>query len=733
MTAIYAHTKNDRPEAEWEPIQDHLTRVAARAEQFCAGFAPGFGQALGQLHDIGKYQPKFQAYLHACAAAEGESSAENQKTQHAIVGAAWACGQHAASVEQRTAGMLMAFAIAAHHGRMRDPNDLRASIAREGKRLADALGNGLTLPDASKILPSALPTWAMDTKAVALGIRMLFSALIDADMLESEAWDQGHPRTMPYAPLEVLLEALEKEIANKRVGDAIKQGRAAELAALRASVADDCRAAADLPTGRFRLTVPTGGGKTLSGLRFALHHAIHHHLSRVIVVIPYTSILEQTVEVYRRIFDAVDANAVVEHHSSLDPDKETQQHQWACENWDAPIVVTTSVQFFESLYANHKRPCRKLHRIAESVVLLDEVQTFPLELCDPIQQALDNLTKYFHTSVVSMTATQPLLRQEGEREIVSAPEKLYAPMRDRYTLEWLGDPLTAAEWEAVAARAQREERVLAVVHARKDAELLAKMLGEDCIHLSARMCAAHRLRVIDEIRKKLKGTGSCRVVATQLVEAGVDLDFPVVMRAFAGMESLAQAAGRCNREFGPVPGRFVVFHAPTEPPKGTPRAGLSAAVQFYRDGRLDLHDPDVFPLYTQRVLQDRPRDPGNVLGCESELDFEDAANKFKMIDNAGASVVVPYGEGWDRVQQVRREEPSRNGMRSLQRYTVTVYDRELRKLRGEGLVERLFERAEGEPEDKQETWVVRGDLQPMPYSARFGLTVEAEDRIVLMP
>lgn len=732
MSGVYAHTKTGRPEAEWELLSDHLNRVGIRAAEFCAEFAPGFGQALGLLHDIGKYQPKFQAYLRACAAAEGESSAESLKTQHAIVGAAWASEQRATSPEQQVAGQLLAFAIAAHHGRMHDPNDLQASIARERKRLSDALNNGLTLPDAAEIIPEALPAWAKDKKAIALGIRMLFSALVDADMLESEAWEQGCQRPMNYARLEALLDMLETEIATKRVDDTTKQGRAAELAALRASVADDCRHAAVLPVGRFRLTVPTGGGKTLSGLRFALHHAIHNKLSRVIVVIPYTSILEQTVQVYRRIFDAVDPSAVIEHHSSLDPNEETKLHQWACENWDAPIIVTTSVQFFESLYANHKRPCRKLHRIASSVVLLDEVQTFPLELCDPIQEALNNLAKYFRTSVVSMTATQPLLQQDNEREIVSAPEKLYAPMRDRYSLEWLGDPSTAVAWEAVAARARQEERVLVVVHARKDAELLARMLGEDCIHLSARMCAAHRLRVIAEIKEKLRRPGPCRVVATQLVEAGVDLDFPVVMRAFAGLESLAQAAGRCNREFGPVPGRFVVFLAPTEPPKGTPRAGLSAALQFYRDGRLNLHDPEVFPLYTQRVLQARPCDPGNVLGCESDLDFDETAKKFKMIDNAGASVVVPYGAGWEHVQQVRREGPSRNGMRSLQRYTVTVYDRELHALKKEGYIERLFECTEGQREDEQETWVVRGDLRPMPYSERFGLAVEADEGWTLM-
>jgi CRISPR-associated endonuclease/helicase Cas3 len=501
---------------------------------------------------------------------------------------------------------------------------------------------------------------------------------------------------------------------------------------LRASVSDDCRACAAQPVGRFRLTVPTGGGKTLSGLRFALHHATRNKLSRVIIVIPYTSILEQTVRVYRKVFDPVDPNAVIEHHSSLDPARETKQHQWACENWDAPIVVTTSVQFFETLYANHKRPCRKLHRIASSVVLLDEVQTFPLELCDPIQQALDSLAKYFHTSVVSMTATQPLLKKDGEREIVAAPEKLYAPMRDRYHLEWLGDPAAPIKWEDVAERARNEERVLVIVHARKDAELLARMLGPDCIHLSARMCAAHRLKVIEEIRERLKKPGTCRVVATQLVEAGVDIDFPVVMRAFAGLESLAQAAGRCNREFGPVPGRFVVFRAPTDPPKGTPQAGLKAALQFYLEGRLDLHDPDVFPLYTKRVLQTRQPDPGNVLGCESELDFEESARNFKMIDDAGTSVVVPYGEGWERVQQVRRDGPSRDGLRGLQRYTVTVYDRELYKLKNAGFVEPLFAQTEEEANDEKQTWVVRGDLRPLPYSERFGLTVQEEDGSTIM-
>jgi CRISPR-associated endonuclease/helicase Cas3 len=520
---------------------------------------------------------------------------------------------------------------------------------------------------------------------------------------------------------------LERALESRRAQTGEKSGPAAKLAALRAEVSDACRDAAQQPVGRFRLTVPTGGGKTLSGLRFALHHAVQHGLERVIVVIPYTSILEQTVHVYRGLFDAIDPNAVIEHHSSLDPAGESQEHRWACENWDAPIVVTTSVQFFETLYAHHKRRCRKLHRVANSVVLLDEVQTFPLELLDPIQQALDHLEAYFHTTVVSMTATQPLLQRETEREIVPAPAGLYSVVHSRFHVEWLGEPETPVTWDAVAARAAAEERVLVIVHARKDAELVATMLGPDCVHLSARMCAAHRLTVIEDVRRRLKQPGPCRVVATQLVEAGVDLDFPVVMRAFAGLDTLAQAAGRCNREFAPEPGRFVIFRAPTRPPAPSLVAGLNASQQLYCEGRFDLNDPALFALYTERVLQTRPRDPDDVLGKEERLDFPGVAASFRMIDSSGAAIIVPYEGGWSRVQQMRLapDVPLRERLRRLQRYTVTVYPQELRRLRAEGLIEPLLPCLSEESQDDGMPWVIRGDMQPCPYSERFGLSWQA--------
>jgi len=719
---IFAHSRRERPEAEWEPLSEHAERVASRAEEFCLSFAPGYGRALGLLHDAGKFQPDFQAYLRKNSEAYDENAVGGGKVFHSIVGAIWAWEQGGA------AGQVLALPIAAHHGALKAPADLKGEMARAGqaRRLPNAVRGGFCIADMRAAMPIVLPGWAGDRDACALGVRLLLSALSDADMLETEAWYQGRQRAAADVSLETLLDALEGGIRDKRELDKVKTGRARDLAELRAEVSQACCVAAELEPGRFRLTVPTGGGKTLSGLRFALRHAVKHHRQRVIVVIPYTSILEQTVQVYRKIFDPIDPAAVIEHHSALDPKDESQQHRMACENWDAPIVVTTSVQFFESLYANHKRACRKLHRIANSVVLLDEVQTFPLDLLDPIQQALANLAKHFGTTVVSMTATQPLLAKKTcEVEIVPDSKRLYFIMRERYKLEWLGSPEIATDWDAVAERASGEERVLVIVHRRDDAETLAQKLGADCFHLSARMCAAHRLAVLESIKAQLKQPGPCRVVATQLVEAGVDIDFPVVMRAFAGLETLAQAAGRCNREYGPEPGRFIVFRAPTEPPKGTPLAGMNAALHFYREGRIDLNDPEIFPTYTARVLQTETTDSRNVLGSEEELDFPESAKRFRMIDDAGYSVVVPWGEGWKRVQDLRAMGPSRDGMRGLQRFTVSVYKPELMRLLAEGLVERLFERQGSESaEDPLDTvWVVRGDLTPSPYSERFGLSL----------
>ena len=717
---VYAHTRPDRPPSEWEPLEAHAQEVAALAESFCEGFAPGFGRALGWLHDAGKYQPAFQEYLLHDSEAYDESRPNG--VRHSIVGALFA-----ARVCAATAGQLLAWPIAAHHGALKDKSGLSAKLQRANGLLAEAVRGGLPVETLQAMLPKDAPAWAHEQESLGLGVRMLFSALVDADMLATEAWDKGKARDTAAIPLRLLADALEEHLQRKCSQVSNVEGRAEVLARMRAEVSDACYDGAEMTPGAFRLTVPTGGGKTLSGLRFALRHALLHGLKRIIVVIPYTSILEQTVRTYRAIFDKVATDAVIEHHSSLDPNGESQQHRQACENWDAPIIVTTSVQFFETLYANHKRPCRKLHRIANSVVLLDEVQTFPLGMLDPILLTLKNLTVHFRTSVVSMTATQPLLREEErDREIVPEPRRLYEAMKDRFQLEWLGSPDRAVDWQTIASEALQHEQVLVIVHARRDAEELARMLGPECLHLSARMCAAHRLKVLCRVRGLLAGGGPCRVVATQLVEAGVDIDFPVVFRAFAGLETLAQAAGRCNREYAPDPGRFIVFRAPTQPPAGSLRAGLNVALGFYRDGRIDLHDPDIFPLYTKEVLQTRESDESQVLTSERGQDFPESARRFKMIDQSGAPVIVPYGEGWERAKVLRQVGPSRDGLRSVQRYTVTLYEQEFRRLRREGFLEPLFARTETEAPSFQETlWVIPCNVQPSPYSDRFGLSWHA--------
>ena len=305
---------------------------------------------------------------------------------------------------------------------------------------------------------------------------------------------------------------------------------------MRARVLADCRAAAGLAPGAFTLTVPTGGGKTLASLSFALGHAIEHGLRRVIVVIPYTSIIEQTAGTFRNVLGE---DAVIEHHSNLDPDTEKYRNRLASENWDAPLVVTTSVQFLESLYANRPSRCRKLHRIAESVVVCDEVQTFPAKLLRPIESALAQLITRYRTTIVLCTATKPALRLPEPREIVTDVPREFASVSGRcdVLLPSSDEPVT---WEGLAEELRRHESVLAIVHRRADAEALARLVGDDCLHLSARMCGAHRSAVLAEVKAQLNYGRPCRLVSTQLVEAGVDVDFPEVYRAMAGADSLAQ-------------------------------------------------------------------------------------------------------------------------------------------------------------------------------------------------
>lgn len=712
---FFAHSRPGEPQSDWDPLNTHLERTALRAKLFFPA-APDWAYLAGLWHDAGKYQKEFQTYLTA----SNEESNEQRpvKVKHSIVGAALA-GQQKDSVS-----LALAWVIAAHHGSLADRPSLVKKVHSEGvPRLEECQAN---IPDHifNAPRPPAVANSVLNTSsgAASVWIRMLFSALVDADLLDTEAWSSGGERPNTYLPVDELRERLDAFLhANSRRLESLGL-HDAPINRMRSRVLADCLQAASLAPGQFTLTVPTGGGKTLSSMAFALHHACQHHLERVIVVIPYTSIIEQTAEVYRGVLGAEN---IVEHHSSIDLDTQSLAHQRACENWDAPIIVTTSVQFFESLYAARKSRCRKLHRIANSVVILDEVQTFPIGLLAPIRRVLGLLTQHFGTSVLHCTATQPT-PEKGQiigppiapepRPIVTHPEPYFAVVANRFRVLIEGNIDHPLHLEELAERIVQYPRVMAIVHNRKDAERLARSV-DGCIHLSARMCAAHRKDVLDQLRERLKAKQPCRLVATQLVEAGVDISFPVVFRALAGLETLAQAAGRCNRELdGEQPGEFHIFRAASQPPSNSLRRQLAIGMAFLRRPgfELDLNSPNLFQEYFRAVLDPHTisTDAPGVSTLEREMDFPETEARFHMIDSTGASVVAPYRDWKNRVASVRWEGPTRRNLRSLQRYVVQLYDREIDDLLRNGLIEPLYK-------DADRLWAVRDGANYI-YSDAFG-------------
>ena len=676
----YAHTRPGTTPAEWDPLIEHCERTAGLTAEFCRAFAPEAGRLAGLWHDLGKFQPKFQEYLLKSAEA---GHAEALRTPHSIVGAyhAWRNGY-------KELGMV----IQAHHGKLH------------------ASGEFVNDVEAGAGLPFDAPRALLERRAVvrppkgdeALWTRFVFSALVDADTLDSERWDKGAARWRCELSPAQLLEMLRAYLAERG-----KTARASAMNELRVRVQRACEDAATRSPGAFRLTVPTGGGKTLGSILFALAHACEHGLRRVIVVIPFTSVIDQTADEYRKVFGN---DAVLEHHSNLDPAKEDLRHRLCTENWDSPIVVTTSVRFFETLHADHKRDLRKLHNVAESVVILDEVQTFPLGLIKPIKDALDRLTARFRVSTVHCSATQPLLAQPDATEIVPDHATLFAMSRSRVAVRWPEDAERPTTWAVLAEEIRKhpQGRVLAIVHKKKDAIELARAVGEECVHLSTLMCAAHRRKKLAEI---LSAEKRCLVVSTQLVEAGVDVDFPVVYRALAGVDSLAQAAGRCNRE-GRLSGagEFHVFVGPSEPPRGTLLSGAGVMKKLLGNGAVDLFAPGLPAQYFQELTAVVDT-ASPIPALEKRLNFPEVARLFRMIEDEGTPVIAPYGE-WRRKVDLVRAAPGICTFRGLQPYTVSLDDGWLKELRAKGALETLLPGSE-------ESWIVTQGYEAV-YSDRFG-------------
>jgi CRISPR-associated endonuclease/helicase Cas3 len=693
---FYAHTLEGRPQKEWQKLEDHSRNVARLARQFAESFKGGdWAELIGWLHDIGKSSQEFQNMLIKTVDNNINTETKIGHPDHSTAGAQKACQLFANGF-----GKLLAYSIAGHHSGLLDGKSNEACLDDRLKKK--------NIPDCSLYFIdnfefnaniTSLPfIFAKgDNKRIAFQlqffIRMLFSCLVDADFLDTEAFmnkDSALLRSN-YSGLSEMDSKL-KEALNEisfRATDTI-------INKYRKDILQQCINAADNLPGLFSLTVPTGGGKTLSSLAFAMQHALKYGMKRIIYVIPYTSIIEQNADVFRKIFGN---EAVLEHHSNIIINDDNYKSQLAIENWDAPLIVTTNVQFFESLFHNRTSRCRKVHNIADSVVILDEAQMLPVNFLKPCMEVLRELANSYRTTIVLCTATQPALSKNDEfinglesvREIISNPEELYKNFK-RVEINCLSKDQQKTTDNELIKMILDYRQVLCVVNTRRHARELYEQIEDKMglYHLSALMCPVHRSEVIQKMKKDLKCGKKCRVISTQLIEAGVDIDFPVVFRSVAGIDSIAQSAGRCNRE-GKLPiGKVFIFYPERDLPIGFLRQSAEEANAIMRkyDDLLSIEAINEYfrnlywingdKLDKERILEKLSEGVGSI-----NFPFREIAKNFKIIDKDMESIIIPYDdEAKDIIKQLRYAEFMRKLARKAQRFSVQVYPWILRKLEG---------------------------------------------------
>ena len=708
-----AHARQDSSEI-WHshPLQKHLQKVAQLAKRFAGRYGSLFAEYAGLLHDLGKFQEAFQKYIRNASGFEKENahledveSTKLRKISHSTAGAKYA-------VERLNPffGHLLAELIAGHHAGLADWYDngsLKHRLQQADNELEASL-SGLAESGLPKdffplsdddLMRDFFAFWEDGAKLEELHIwlRFLFSCLVDADFLDTEAFMNGYAdadtaQAAGLRPKFPGLDELHRRYEQYMSQLNEKSDKDSFLNQERHAILQQCFSAAETDRTLFSLTVPTGGGKTLASLGFALKHALKFGKKRIIYAIPFTSIIEQNADVFRK---ALGDDAVLEHHSNLEvaDNKETAKTRLATENWDAPLIVTTNVQLFESLFAAKTSRCRKIHNIADSVVILDEAQQLPRDFQKPITDMMRVLARDYGVTFVLCTATQPELGKNIDafgrtileglpdvREIVADKIALSEKLR-RVCIKMPLPNGEAQSWQEIADEIAMRPCVLAVVNTRKHAQKLFAALPSDGIklHLSANMCATHRSEVIALVRRYLAlyRAGSLHkplwLVSTQLIEAGVDLDFPCVYRAMAGLDSIAQAAGRCNRE-GKLPqlGEVVVFRAEEGAPSGSLKQGQDITEEMLKAGLLgDPLSPSAFAEYFRRFNGKGDVDKHDItrlLMAESSsnenplaIKFRTAAERFRLIDNQGVALVVPfiplaYSEADDSPQIVKANE-----------------------------------------------------------------------------
>lgn len=670
------HSLKGEPVEKWQLLQDHLNAVTAKASDFATVFdAQDWAWNAGLLHDLGKATNAFQQYLlEANEMDDPDYEPDDSSRNHASAGAAFAHDRLGLP------GKLLSYIVAGHHAGLPDYYANETGNAALVKRLDEGRRNLETIrPKIAKFTGrlrnlDRLPS-RVNPPNLHLWIRMIFSCLVDADRLDTEAFcNPDRAAQRPVFPTLGTLAPCFFQSLKKLEADA----RATDVNRLRAEIRRACEKAAEGSPGLFSLSVPTGGGKTLSAMAFALRHALRYGKHRIIYVIPYTSIIEQTAKTLGDIFGREN---IIEHHSNLAPSdnkKETLRSELAAENWDAPVVITTNVQFFESLYSAKTGRTRKLHNIVNSVVILDEAQMIPPELLTPCVDVINQLVDNFGVSFVMATATQPALPGLQPSEIIPKNLKLYERLQ-RTQIHFPANMAEQVTWPEIAVRLCRHDRVLCIVNTRRDCYDLFKLMPEGTIHLSALMCGAHRSEVIEEIKKRLRTGKPCRVISTQLVEAGVDLDFPVVYRALAGLDSIAQAAGRCNRE-GDLNsegrlGEVQVFIPPKSAPPGLLRKGEDKTREMLSIEGFDPQNPEwyskYFELFYSSVNDTGSRFAQLLVRDVPNIAFRTAGNEFKIIDDANQErVFIRWGENGKWLDELRRIGPTRENLRSLQRNTV---------------------------------------------------------------
>lgn len=676
----YAHSNG---KGELQTLDEHLKNVSHLASQYSSVFdAEQMGYLCGMLHDIGKYSTEFQDRLLKCG----------KKVDHSTAGAL-----EAEKLLGKTFKIILGYIICGHHSGLMDyGSQERGLLLRFNKKIPSYNYQDKEINVDIASIKKEIPKIKLDNGGFTMGffIRMLYSCLVDADFLDTEKFMKVEVEKFRgnFEDFSSLTEKFNKYMYIKS-SNAIKS----RINGYRQQIFSNCVNAAYQNTNLFSLTVPTGGGKTLASMGFALNHLKYNSLKRIICVIPYTSIIEQNAKQYKNIFGE---ESVLEHHSNFDFNKigdaidlenynTSEKIKLASENWDIPIVVTTNVQFFESLFSNKSSRCRKLHNLANSVIIIDEAQMLPTNFLRPSLAAIYELVSNYNTSVVLTTATKPEFPEniisKKPVEIVNNPEALYEEFR-RVEVDYIGQ----LSDENLTSRINNISQVLVIVNTRNHAQKLYECLPKsDLFHLSAKMCSVHRSEILETIRSKLKKGESCKVISTQLIECGVDISFPIVYRCLAGIDSIAQSAGRCNREGEMERGKVYVFNSTEEYGKAIMYQSRTAecgrqVLQVFKDSlSLDaiskyfelLYDVEKDRLDTKNIMDNFEEG-----AKELAFSFEKAAKDYKLIDET-ESLVIPYNEdACKSIEQLKYTDYPNSIIRKLQPYAISIHNMQLKKL-----------------------------------------------------